>query len=385
MLATRSAEHGNTMWQITSVLVAFGILLSLFFSSLILAKPCRGGAQWYLAGFILSSGLSITYQVLFPTGLYCILPHLVKTYIPPQFLIGPLLFLYVSAITDPDFHFSRRMLLHFLPFFLSLAYLAPFFAQTAAAKITFVQTTVSSAVPSRGEEWVFWLSLQASLCVYLFLSLRQYRQYRLRIQEMASNIARYAWNWLLNFLLCICLLLLSFLVVDFFMLRGVPLVAFNPFISIALSVNIFFLGWHGLLRLDYILPRAETEPQPVLAAAPEENVEELKAFFDQILERTRRDALFRTPDLTLPELANTLGYSRTELSRIVNIGGTMSFYDFINKLRVEDVQRALDTAKGKSSGILQLAFDSGFSTSSTFYSAFKKWTGTTPSLYRKMN
>jgi len=376
-------DCGKTMWHITSVLVAFGILLSLFFSLLILAKPCRGGAHWYLAGFVLFSGLSISYQVLFPTGLYRILPHFVKTYIPPQLLIGPLLFLYVSAITDPDFHFSRRMILHFLPFLLSLVYLAPFFAQSAAAKITFVQTTVSSVVPSRSEEWVFWLSMQASLCAYSFLSLRQYRRYRLRIQEMASNTARYAWNWLLYFLLCICLLLFSFLVVDFFMLRGVPLVAFNPFISLALTGSIVFLGWHGLLRLDYILPTAEMEPQPVPTPVPEENSEELKAFFDQVLARTCRDALFRMPDLTLPELANKLGYSRTELSRIVNVGGAMSFYDFINKLRVEDVQRALNIAGGKSSGILQLAFDSGFSTSSTFYSAFKKWTGTTPSLYKK--
>jgi AraC-like DNA-binding protein len=61
----------------------------------------------------------------------------------------------------------------------------------------------------------------------------------------------------------------------------------------------------------------------------------------------------------------------------------MNFYDFINKLRVEDVQRRLESADDKCLSILQAALDSGFNTKSTFQASFKKWTGLTPSLYRK--
>ena len=369
------------MEQIAWVIVGFGILLSIFFFSLLIAKPCRAGANWYLAGLVLSAGLSICYEVLFPTGLYRVLPHLVKIYIPPQFLFGPLLFFYVSALTEQGFRFTKRMILHFLPFFLSLLYLLPFFLQPAEAKIAFVQTTVTSAKPSNAEEWTIWLYLQASLWVYSILSLLKYRQYRRKVQDTVSNLSRYAWNWLFIFLVCVQVMLSSVLVVDILMLKGIPLVAFNPFISVSLTGSIVFLGWRGLLRLDYILPPHEEDARA--SSSLEISEEKCASHFALIVQTMRRDELYRSPELTLPDLAETLGYSKNELSRIINYGGKVNFHDFVNKLRVEDVQRRLRTDTGDPPNILQMAFDAGFNSKSAFHASFKKWTGMSPSRYKQ--
>ncbi|MGO8692175.1 MAG: helix-turn-helix domain-containing protein [Rectinemataceae bacterium] len=363
--------------------MAFGILLSFFFSSLLIAKPCRNQANRYLAGVVLSSGISISYQVLYPTGLYRFLPHLVKVYIPPQFLIGPLLFLYVSALTEPDFRLEKRRFLHFPPFFLSILYLTPFFIQSAQKKIAFVQATISPVRPSSAEEWTIWLCVQASLWGYSILSFGKYRRYRKSIRETVSNLSRYAWNWMLIFLISVQILLCAFLIVDIRMLEGIPLVAFNAVISGLLTGSIVFLGWRGLLQLDYISPSSESEDQAHSAPARKSNEEECKSLFGVVMTAVRRGSLFRSSELTLPELAEILGYSRTELSRIINLGGGMSFYDFINKLRIEDVQERLKANGAERLSVLEAAFDSGFNTKSTFHVAFKKWTGLTPSLYRK--
>ena len=69
--------------------------------------------------------------------------------------------------------------------------------------------------------------------------------------------------------------------------------------------------------------------------------------------------------------------------RIINLGGGLNFYDFINRLRVEDACRRL--VAGEGSSILDAALDSGFNSKSTFHEAFKKWTGTTPSAYRRLH
>jgi AraC-like DNA-binding protein len=368
------------MVRISCVIVAFGIFLSVFFSSLLAAKPCRGGANRYLAGLVLSSGLSICYQVLYPTGFYRSLPHLAKVYVPTQFLIGPLLFLYVSAITEPGFRFAKRTLFHFFPFFLSLLYLAPFFAKSAEAKIAFVRATLSPARASSAEEWTVWLYVQASLWVYSILSLRKYGQYRRKVSDSVSNLSRYAWNWLLVFLVSVQVMLVSFLVVDIRMLEGIPLVAFNPFISVLMTGSIVFLGWRGLLRLDFVLPPSEDALE---APRPKKSGEEFESHFALIEEATRRDELFRSSELTISDLAESLGYSRNELSGIINCGGKVNFHDFINKLRVEYVQHALASAAGDQLNILQLAFDAGFNSKSVFNACFKKWTGVTPSLYRR--
>ncbi len=369
------------MWPVSSLVVASGILFSLFFASILVAKPCRGGANRYLAGLVLTTGISICYQALFPTGLYRALPHLVKIYIPAQFLIGPLIFLYVSALIDPSFRLTKTKLLHFLPFMLSILYLAPFFLESAQAKIGFVDSNVSAAIPSRAEEWVVWLYLQASLWVYSLWSLGKYRRYRREIKETVSNTDRYAWNWLLIFLVCILIILALFLVVDCFMLAGIPLVAFNPLISVSMTGSILYLGWRGMLRLDYISPPGEEKEREEPAQGTKDEMR--SSLFDQVLDSVRRAGLYRSPDLTLPELAESLGYSRTELSRIINLGGKMNFYDFINRLRVEDVRSRFEAADRERINILEAAFESGFNTKSTFHASFKKWTGLTPSDYRK--
>jgi AraC-like DNA-binding protein len=334
-----------------------------------------------MAGFVLSEGLTIGYVMLISTGLYRVLPHLVKTGIPIQFLISPLLFLYVSAITEPEFRFTKKMILHFLPSFLSIMYLVPFFLESAEAKVAFVQRTVSPGVPSSAEEWTIWIYFQASLWVYSILSFRKYRQYRLRVREMVSNMSCYGWNWLRIFIVFIQSMLSSYLVVDVLMLKGIPWVAFYPFISVSAAGCMIFLGWRGFLRLDYLpLPPEEKIHAPLVQ---ERSKEEWESLFDQILQATRRRALFRSSELSLPELAKTLGYSRTELSRIVNLGGKTNFCDFINKLRVEDMRHRLEAAGRNRLDILQAAFESGFNSKSAFHAAFKKWTGVTPSLYQR--
>ncbi|MEM6318074.1 MAG: helix-turn-helix domain-containing protein [Bacteroidota bacterium] len=57
--------------------------------------------------------------------------------------------------------------------------------------------------------------------------------------------------------------------------------------------------------------------------------------------------------------------------------------DFINRYRVQEVQAKLVDSKFDHYTILGIAQEAGFNAKSTFYTAFKKVTGMTPSAYRK--
>jgi AraC-like DNA-binding protein len=365
----------------TSYIVAVGMFLAAFLAAILLARSEKVKSNRFLAALALSVGISVCYGVLFTTGLYRVLPHLVKCYIPPQFLIGPLLYFYVVTLLEPEAQIKRSYYLHFIPFILSLLYLVPFFAQTAQAKIDFVEKAVLSPVPSRPEEWFVWLYLQASLWVYSLLALKKYLEYRRRIEESVSEKSRYTMKWLLVFFVSVFAMLAYFLAVDVLMLAGRPLVAFNSSISILLSLGILFLGWRNMLRIEYIAPI--TEDLGKILTEKDTQGEEWGLRFKEVSDKVRSESLFLSAELTLPELADKLSYSRTELSRIINVGGGMSFYDFINKLRVEEMKARLDAPEGEKLSILEAAFDSGFNSKSTFQEAFKKWNGMTPSAYRK--
>jgi AraC-like DNA-binding protein len=97
------------------------------------------------------------------------------------------------------------------------------------------------------------------------------------------------------------------------------------------------------------------------------------------------EKIFRDGDLTLISLAEKLGITPHQLSWIINDKMNQSFATLINRYRIEEVKKNLADGAKNDSTILQMALDSGFSTKTAFNRAFKKFTGLTPSQYRKSN
>jgi AraC-like DNA-binding protein len=97
--------------------------------------------------------------------------------------------------------------------------------------------------------------------------------------------------------------------------------------------------------------------------------------------QTQRDHL--ESDLTLAELAGRIGTSPQLLSQYLNHRLGLSFFDYVNGLRVAEVQALLaDPARAKTP-VLDLAFEAGFNSKSTFNAAFRRVCGMTPSEWRR--
>lgn len=95
------------------------------------------------------------------------------------------------------------------------------------------------------------------------------------------------------------------------------------------------------------------------------------------------EKLFLDPDLTLRELSQRLRVHYNHLSRIINERFGLSYNDFINRYRIEEAKRKMAAPEEKESTILDILLSSGFYSKSVFNTAFKKFTGMTPSEYRK--
>ncbi len=105
----------------------------------------------------------------------------------------------------------------------------------------------------------------------------------------------------------------------------------------------------------------------------------------QLNQLIHTDKVHRDPNLSLVKMAQKLNTNRTYLSRIFNNHYSVSFNDYINELRIKEVCRLLVTSNDKNFTIDHILAYSGFSSKSPFYSAFKKFTGVTPEVYKKMN
>ena len=93
--------------------------------------------------------------------------------------------------------------------------------------------------------------------------------------------------------------------------------------------------------------------------------------------------LYLRPDLTLQELAQSLGTNRTYVSNYISQVMGQTFYDYINQLRIERSSLPLINEHPEYTFEF-VARQSGFISMSTFRRAFKKITGQTPSQYVAM-
>ena len=105
----------------------------------------------------------------------------------------------------------------------------------------------------------------------------------------------------------------------------------------------------------------------------------------QLLFLMEKENIFLDPNLTLSKLAQKLRIHSNQLSRIINERFGLSYNDFVNKYRIEEAKKKLTSSEENKSTILDIIYSTGFYSKSVFNTAFKKFTGMTPSEYRKKN
>lgn len=113
--------------------------------------------------------------------------------------------------------------------------------------------------------------------------------------------------------------------------------------------------------------------------------EQLRGYKGRLERIMRSQQVFLRSDLTLPKLAQTVGCSVNHLSQVINSGFEMSFFDYLNRYRIDYAKELLSTSDCQSGAILNIAFTVGFNSNSAFYAAFKKRVGKTPAQYRRAN
>lgn len=125
--------------------------------------------------------------------------------------------------------------------------------------------------------------------------------------------------------------------------------------------------------------------KPIMLQAEEPGLvpEERIYAFEGVVEKMVEDEqLYLNPNLSLADLTRRLGTNRTYLSDyFTNVKG-ISFYDFVNSMRIN--KKSVPMIKEHPEYTFDyVAMQSGFNSLSTFRRAFVKFTGKTPGHYRE--
>ncbi|MFW6224591.1 MAG: tetratricopeptide repeat protein, partial [Bacteroidota bacterium] len=169
------------------------------------------------------------------------------------------------------------------------------------------------------------------------------------------------------------------------------LLATGGFILISLILIIWIQyrqkqrSYKNLMRKNHELVKAER-------AARKRELEKLENKSEQVitgeenilaglLKLLDEQKVYLKQQISQKEMAEILETNTSYLSRIINKHFNLTFSNLINKYRVEEVQRLLSTEDSRLLTIEAIARECGFHSKSAFQSAFKKFTGMTPSAY----
>ena len=397
-------------------LITIGIYQLLLFTFLLFfygrSKPT---SKKILAVFFLDAWIYYLVLGMYYLGDYQATILLYHLFVPAVLALCPLFYLYVKSLTNENFSFDGRKLLHFLPALIFFMINTPVFLMLTPEqskwfiKYGFAETGSGQIVKLCTYIYYLWnfgvFALQ--IVFYLYLVIKEILQHKKKIREVFSNLQKKKLNWLIwctglfFALLVINNTLLQTDAVDAIIVR----IAYN----IAMIVITAFLGFAGLRQIDIYdeikvadmahtdgdshkvkdQGRDEIQQQTNVAeginnkyVASALSEEEKKKIVDVLENIMQTKKLFLNPELKITDVASEVLFPRKQISQAMNEKLSNNFYNFINRYRIEEAKRLLEDTKYSKFSIEGIAHQSGFNSRSSFYTAFRNETGVTPSQFR---
>lgn len=285
--------------------------------------------------------------------------------ITPIFLLGkgPLFYLFAYQLIYPEKNINKKRLIHLSPMLLVL----PF-------------TQLTQPVIGLGT---------LSQLIYAYLSIQLILAYHRASSSMRSDADSLQLFWLVK------------AIVAFLVIGGLDLIRLNlqPYITFELNLTgQLFENSAILLLFSFLIYKAVQHPKLFNGMSAFEaldntsqkesvpvNEEITQAIFISLQKLIKEKSLHHKPRLSLNDLAQETGLTTREISQAINQRAGCSFCDFINKLRVESLKHKLLSNAENKTQIIDMAFDVGFNSKSSFNLIFKRETGITPTQYLKNN
>ena len=362
------------IWEVLILFFSFqAVLLALLF--LVRSRGDRT-ANRILALFLLVFAYNQFYNVLFWSRFdFGVFAFLFLSDEIPIALYGGLFFLYVRRVVAGS-NFRWRDALHILPFLFVLLRFGNFYLLPLQAKIDALKNREAM-------KHILYFEWGTSLLIAIMLGYGLYTYFRfvkyfqkdpdLRIWLRAISTTFIL--FVLSHVVYLSLVSLSLIKIEhdyfitFFMVSFIGLVAYFAF-----TYSSIFNG----KPINEVIPFVKYQR----TGLSKEFSEELKTKLLHLMENKKP---YLDSNIRLDNIAQMLDVSRHHASQIINEHFSMNFFDFINSYRIKEAERLLSSEETQHFSVTDIAFLSGFNNRISFYKAFKKIEGITPSEFREHN
>jgi len=349
--------------------------LALFSFFLVTQKRGNRLSNRLLALFLFSKCLSIINHLFVRLELRN--PDLFFILVPVAFLWGPSLYLYIKSRVHEKFRLSGRDALHLIPFVLVWTYFTFIYHLRSSSSKSQIITGVMSEITT--PQIMIVGTLHLLILLYMIGAVRILLKYKIELNSVSEHLEKKNLSWL-RFVLFGFILIWSIDAGEFFLaIFAEPELFLSSVALVLLFVFANVVVYQGLRMPEVFQGNGDKKKYQNSPMTEEEKKEYLERLYGYM----EHERPYLNPSLTLDKLARRLAIPSRYLSQIINESLGVNFFDFVNGYRIEEAKKLfLDTSNGQRS-ILDLLFDAGFNTKSVFNRAFKKYTGMTPSEFKR--
>jgi AraC-like DNA-binding protein len=364
------------------VLYLLGFLQGSIISVILFKKNPQRLQNRLIAAFIflLSLGCMFDGTVITITN-----PYLMWLWNSNQFLIGPLLYMYVYYFNSPGM-LKNTGWLHFIPFLFFKVLLFPIspFQGIFTESNPFVQQLINT-LPS------------IHILIYSILSLLKTSDLKNELSNYISNSKPFKIAWLRAIIAASAVAAILVIFSKLIQIQS-PLIS-EQFYGVAYLLAVMSIYILSINALNYPYWFDHFEKNLSTGISPVQNFDPAKTTTDkykksgldysQIEEISKRvinlmedKKPYLDPDLSLVNLAALMDVPAHQLTQVINIGLNMNFHLLVNGYRVNEAKKILINPKYANYTIVANAFHCGFNSKSSFNRIFKEYTGITPSEFR---
>lgn len=351
----------NTSLDLWTVLFLCFAFFGTAVSVLLWAQDGPRHRRWPVIATLFLFSVTITDYVLFWSRTRAVFPYLAPFTPALYYLYGPLLLRYLGSLAH-----DRRSTswLHFIPAVAAIAVSIPTVAagRLAAPPVPFLQTIIEwGAIP----HLILYSVLMAGT-----------------VQAFREHARLYRWS------LAIALFLAVFTAAyaSYYLLVAAGLLTLGWDYAVSAAMCLF-IG--GIAYAGFVMPHLlNDEPPPLRSDRPkyghspvtERTAREIAA---RIESAARQHAIWKRPNFGLEDLALLVGLPRHYVSQVLNERMGMTFYEFMNGIRIAEAKRMLEDPAHRDTPVIDIAFSAGFNNKVSFYASFRNAAGMTPAEYKR--
>ncbi len=279
-------------------------------------------------------------------------------------LYGPLLYFYIQTLTEQTFKFQKKSFLHFLPF--SILFISSYIFYGLFNDLYYLIL------------YIIKITTFIHVFLYMVFLLILLKRYSNKIKESYSTLDMINLNWLKYLIIIFIIIWVTAVICESF-----SIISWDYF-WILVSLLMYIIGYFALWQPEIFKIEVRDE-----VIAKENKYEKSSLtdemsdkYFIKLKELMKKEKPYLKAGLTLPDLAKILNISTHHLSQLLNQKSKKNFFEFINQYRIEEAKKLIKDPKYKNIKIVEIGYEVGYNSISSFNNAFKKNTSLTPSIYK---